>query len=599
MTTSRVTQLAVPTSAPILLRGEGLSKSFGGQVVFRNISFELHRGEVVLLRGENGSGKTTLLNVITGNLEPDCGFLRLCTADQPAILHFPRRWWQRLNLFDQFTPESFAKYGVGRTWQDIRLFHTQNLRDNIAVATPEQIGENPAWVVLRQPEVRQQERVVLASAEQSLISLGLGERTLSSADKISLGQSKRVAIARAVSGRLADDWEQQRGNNMLSRFIREARTRLKIARAIHAGAQILCLDEPLAGLDAAGAREVLSLITSLVRDRQVTLVIIEHVFNIPRILDLATTVWTLESYGLTTESAVEVREHLRGIGRGVQVDFPESNELEWAREAGLLQRAEIASSSLDLSSGARLSTLIAPNNSHLNDPPALEVEDLVVRRGARLVIGDQMADGSLRGVSFTLRTGELAVLQAPNGWGKTTLLQALTGLLPIVQGKIRLYGRDIQDLMPWERSRLGLAHLQAQNNSFPGLTVAEALHLSGSSLDGPLAADIAPLLPRRMSALSGGEKQKVALACALQSNRARVGLLDEPFSTLDHASIHRASLVLLAHLHHGTLLVAVPSQILEADQAASSYQLGNHNLTVASPPVSNERAMRLRSLTEE
>src|SRR5262245_10033994 len=180
MTTLKVSQLTVPTSAPVLLRGEGLSKSFGGNVVFRNISFELHRGEVVLLRGENGSGKTTLLNVITGNLEPDCGSLRLYTADQPAVMRFPRRWWQRLNLFDRFTPESFARRGVGRTWQDIRLFLTQNLRDNIAVATPEQIGENPAWVVLRQPEARRQERAVLASAEQILTDLGLGWRALSS-----------------------------------------------------------------------------------------------------------------------------------------------------------------------------------------------------------------------------------------------------------------------------------------------------------------------------------------------------------------------------------------------------------------------------------
>ena len=59
-----------PEESPVLLRAQGLSKAFGGQVVLDNVGLELRQGEVVLLRGENGSGKTTLLNILTGLEKP-------------------------------------------------------------------------------------------------------------------------------------------------------------------------------------------------------------------------------------------------------------------------------------------------------------------------------------------------------------------------------------------------------------------------------------------------------------------------------------------------------------------------------------------------
>src|SRR5262249_53302107 len=158
----------------------------------------------------------------------------------------------------------------------------------------------------------------------------------------------------------------------------------------------------------------------------------------------------------------------------------------------------------------------------------------------RLILGERVAD-KLCGLSFSLRAGQIAILQAPNGWGKTTLLQSLSGILPIARGKIRLHGHDIQSLAPWARASLGLTHLQAQNHIFPNLTVAESLLLSAATAGGPLEADLSPLLRRRTSDLSGGEKQKVAFVCALQCRHSAVGLLDEPFSALDLASVRRSS----------------------------------------------------------
>jgi ABC-type branched-subunit amino acid transport system ATPase component len=113
-----------------LLRVEGLSHAFGGQQVLQDVAVELRRGEVVLLRGANGSRKTTLLNILTGNVVPDRGSIELNTRRESVRFEFPRGWgWQQ----SRFTPDNLAQLGLGRTWQDIRLFDTQSLADNIAV----------------------------------------------------------------------------------------------------------------------------------------------------------------------------------------------------------------------------------------------------------------------------------------------------------------------------------------------------------------------------------------------------------------------------------------------------------------------------------
>jgi ABC-type branched-subunit amino acid transport system ATPase component len=145
-----------------------------------------------------------------------------------------------------------------------------------SLATPDQIGESPLGAILRSVAVRKEENRLLAEADSLLAELGLQGRETSSAGLVSLGQSKRVAIARAV----------------------------------RAGARILFLDEPLAGLDAVGIADVVEMLERLAHDDQLTLVIVEHLFNIPRILDFATTVWTLSNGKLEVESPSAVRAEM-------------------------------------------------------------------------------------------------------------------------------------------------------------------------------------------------------------------------------------------------------------------------------------------------
>lgn len=469
------------------MAAKGLKKSFGGQVILDSVDLELKEGEVVLLQGENGSGKTTLLNILTGNLRPDAGAVFYSADDTPRSFHFPRNWLQELNPFDHFTPESVAREGIVRTWQDVRLFGTQSLIDNISIAVPGHAGENPLLALVRPDLTTRKERAIHAQAEKILADLGLQGRESSSADKISLGQSKRVAIARAIA----------------------------------AGARILFLDEPLAGLDRQGVAGVLALLEALVKTYAVTMVIVEHVFNQPHLQPIVTTNWVLANGKLVVSDSLSTIH-------GHQETNTRPSWLTLLADDG----AEIIDESLPR--GALLTRI--RRSDYDQKAPILEIKDLVVKRGERTVLGlDENRDAT--GLNLTVYKGETVILQAPNGWGKSTLLSAIAGSIPIARGEIRLDGKPIAALPTWERVRQGLRVLASDRNTFPNLKVREVMQLAGNSQG---VSGFAALADRVCSSLSGGERQSVAL---FSIPPGKVGIYDEPFSALDLNNTTKAAAI--------------------------------------------------------
>jgi ABC-type multidrug transport system ATPase subunit len=376
------------------------------------------------------------------------------------------------------------------------------------VATPGQIGENPLLAVARPKASRVQAQQSWKDAEAILARLGLAGREMSSADKVSLGQSKRVAIARAVQ----------------------------------AGAKILFLDEPLAGLDSAGMKEVLSLLQELSSAKGITLVIVEHYFNIPEILKIATTVWTLDKGQVSRELPNQVG-HTGSAIPGYTLD-------QWMRAiAG--QDGEIHQTDQH---GARIST-IEPAGSK-GSANVLAVHDLIVYRNKRLVVGAQNGSEEGIGVSLSLGKGQVVILQAPNGWGKTTLLEAIAGLVPTSEGTIMLEDQSVNSKAAWLRAKRGLRLLQSRNNFFPNLNVQESLSLAKLHR---VPQDIQPLITKKMSYLSGGELQRVVTACALDGVKCSAILLDEPFTALDPTSVQELTNRINNVLQHAGVLIAVPS----------------------------------------
>jgi heme exporter protein A len=179
----------------------------------------------------------------------------------------------------------------------------------------------------------------------------------------------------------------------------------------------------------------------------------------------------------------------------------------------------------------------------------LMVQDLCVMRGSRLI---------LRDVGFTVAGGEALTLTGANGVGKTTLLRALSGLLPPLSGSITLSGGDEGRSVGEQCHYLG--HL---NGIKPGLSVAENLEFFANFLDGAtamtsLAAQtlgLSDLEDVPAALLSAGQKRRLGLARLLCATRP-LWLLDEPAVSLDTASQNILAAMVTAHLGAGGIAIA-------------------------------------------
>ena len=169
------------------------------------------------------------MNILSGFIRPDAGTIRLrLNGRELELIHTP--------------PGRLARAGLGRLWQDIRLFPTMTVLENVLAATPDLIGQNPVMALAVWPFVRRQEREARERALSCLDLVGMADRADSSGDKLSVGQMKRVVLA----------------------------------RLLHGEAELLLLDEPLAGLDRDTVGGLLALLERINREEGKTLLIVEH-----------------------------------------------------------------------------------------------------------------------------------------------------------------------------------------------------------------------------------------------------------------------------------------------------------------------------------
>ncbi len=213
-----------PADALPLLELHDVTRTFGGITAVDNISFGIPQGIICGLIGPNGSGKTTLLNLITGIYHPNRGRILLSGRDITGL-----------------PPHLIAKLGIGRTYQNIRLFNDMTVLENVVVGHHARIKTNLFTTWLRLPQERRQEALARQEALGLLKRLGLLGFASQPASKLSYGDQRRVEIARAL--------------------------------ALHPA--LLLLDEPAAGMNDVETALLAEFILTLKRQGY-TVVVIEH-----------------------------------------------------------------------------------------------------------------------------------------------------------------------------------------------------------------------------------------------------------------------------------------------------------------------------------
>jgi len=217
-----------------ILQVEHLSMKFGGLVAIGDLSFEARRGEITALIGPNGAGKTTVFNCITGFYKPTEGMIRFNGREGGEFL------LERMPDF-QIT----AKAKVARTFQNIRLFSGMTLLENLLVA--------------------QHNKLMKASGYTIMGLLGLGGYRKASAESVDLAKHW------LEKAELIDRADDPAGDLPYG-----AQRRLEIARAMCTGPELLCLDEPAAGLNPKESLALNTLLIDIKNNTGTSILLIEH-----------------------------------------------------------------------------------------------------------------------------------------------------------------------------------------------------------------------------------------------------------------------------------------------------------------------------------
>ena len=217
----------MPESAPAprkLLEVDDVTIRFGGLTALDSVTFDIHEGEILGLIGPNGAGKTTCFNVMTGVYQATSGQVRL---DGTPLAKMKRH--------------RITKLGMARTFQNIRLFRSMTVLENVMVGADAHSKVGFFDALFRTPRHRHTEVEAHDRAKELLDIVGIRARHDELAANLSYGDQRRLEIARAMA----------------------------------TGPKLLCLDEPAAGFNPAEKQRLMELIRK-VRDQGYTVLLIEH-----------------------------------------------------------------------------------------------------------------------------------------------------------------------------------------------------------------------------------------------------------------------------------------------------------------------------------
>lgn len=255
-----------------MLSLENITMQFGGVVAVNNLSMNVNEGEIVALIGPNGAGKTTAFNCITGVYEPTNGVIEF--EGKPMVENHPRGKMKKIYAGENKTtyarkktlsptPDKITKLGIARTFQNIRLWKSMTVMENVLTAYHMRAHQNVFTATFR--IAKKEERRMRAEAEALLREQNLWEFRDELATSLPYGLQRR----------------------------------LEIARAIATGPKLLLLDEPAAGMNPQETIELAEFIAEIRDKYKLTVLMIEHHMDL--VMNISDRIYVLDFGRLIAE----------------------------------------------------------------------------------------------------------------------------------------------------------------------------------------------------------------------------------------------------------------------------------------------------------
>ena len=266
-----------------LLRLDHITMQFGGVVAVDDLNLEINKGEIVALIGPNGAGKTTAFNVITGVYQPTNGAVWF--DGEKIIENHPQGKMKKAYKGGQAddyhsvlapTPDKITKAGMARTFQNIRLWKSQTVFNNVLIAKHCRSTSNVFSATFRLN--RKEEAAQRAEVEKLLEIVGLSEEKNELATSLPYGKQRR----------------------------------LEIARALAAEPKLLLLDEPAAGMNPQETEDLTAFIGEIREKFNITIFLIEHHMNL--VMDISDRIYVLD-FGklIASGTPAEIQKNQRVI----------------------------------------------------------------------------------------------------------------------------------------------------------------------------------------------------------------------------------------------------------------------------------------------
>lgn len=208
-----------------ILEAIGVTIKFGGLTAVNNVSLDLAQGEILSIIGPNGAGKTTLFNLLTGIYRPTSGIIKF-----------------KDESINNLKPHQRVKKGISRTFQNIRLFKSMTVMENVLVGQEGWTKEGLFGGLLMTPKTRKEREEAVDRCMEILKFVGLDHKIDEFATSLPYGEQRLLEIARALSS----------------------------------GSELILLDEPAAGMNASEKIRLKALIRKIRQDMNKTILLIEH-----------------------------------------------------------------------------------------------------------------------------------------------------------------------------------------------------------------------------------------------------------------------------------------------------------------------------------